>query len=51
MDMTLAEFKSLISVCWTESYCPLTIDMSKDKYTGRYRLNLNNIFIPDTNPF
>ena len=51
MDMTLDEFKLLTSICWSEKYQPLTIDMTKDEYTGRYRLGLNNIFIPDTNPF
>ena len=51
MDMTLDEFKSLISICWNEKYQPLTIDMTKDKYTGRYRLGLNSIFVPDTNLF
>ena len=51
MDMTLNEFKLLTATCWNEKYQPLTIDMTKDKYTGRYRLGLNNIFVPDTNPF
>ena len=51
MDMTLDEFKSLISICWNEKYHPLTIDMTKDKYTGRYRLGLNSIFVPNTSPF
>ena len=51
MDMTLNEFKLLTSTCWNEKYTPLTIDMTKDKYTGRYRINLNNIFVPDTSPF
>ena len=51
MDMTLNEFKSLISICWNEKYIPLTIDMTKTAYDGRYRLGLNSIFIPDTNPF
>ena len=51
MDMTLNEFKSLTSICWNEKYHPLTIDMTKDKYTGRYRLGLNNIFVPDSSPF
>ena len=51
MDMTLNEFKLLTSTCWNEKYQPLTIDMSKDKYTGRYRLGLNSIFIPDSSPF
>ena len=51
MDMTLNEFKILTSTCWNEKYQPLTIDMTKDKYTGRYRLGLNSIFVPDTTPF
>ena len=51
MDMTLNEFKLLTSTCWNKNYQPLTIDMTKDKYTGRYRLGLDNIFVPDTTPF
>ena len=51
MDMTLNEFKILIFTCWNEKYLPLTIDMTKDKYTGRYRLGLNSIFVPDSSPF
>ena len=51
MDMNLNEFKLLTSTCWNEKYQPLTIDMTKDKYQGRYRLGLNSIFVPDTNPF
>ena len=37
MDMTMNEFKYLASTCWIEKYFPLTIDMSENKYTGRYR--------------
>ena len=51
MDMTLNDFKLLTSTCWNKNYQPLTIDMSKDKYTGRYRLGLNSIFVPDSSPF
>ena len=51
MDMTLNDFKSLTSTCWNEKYQPLTIDMTKDKYTGRYRLGLNSIFVPNSSPF
>ena len=46
MDMTLNEFKFSTITCWTEKYQSLTIDMTKDKYTGRYRLGLNSKFIP-----
>ena len=51
MDMNLNEFKIFTSTCWNKNYQPLTIGMGKDKYTGRYRLGLNNIFVPDTTPF
>ena len=51
MDMTLNEFKLLTSICWNEKYHPLTIDMTEDKYQCRYRLGLNNIFVPDTSPY
>ena len=51
MDMNLNEFKLLTSTCWNEKFQPLTIDMTKDKYTGRYRLGLNSIFVPDSPPF
>ena len=51
MDMTLNEFKLLTSTCWNEKYQPLTTDLTKDKYTGRYRLGLNSIFVPDSSPF
>ena len=51
MDTTLNEFKLLTSTCWNEKYQPLTIDMTKDKNTGRYWLGLNSIFVPDSSPF
>ena len=51
MDMTLNEFILLTSTCWNKKETPLTIDMTKDKYTGRYRLGLNSIFVPDSSPF
>ena len=50
-DMTLDEFKFLTSTCWNEKYQPLTIDMTKDRYQGRYRLGLNTKFVPDSSPF
>ena len=51
MDMTLNEFKVLSSTCWNEKYQPLTIDMTRDNNTGRYRLRLNSKFVPDSSPF
>ena len=38
MDMTLDEYKYLTTTCWNKNYQPLTTDMTKDKYQGRYRL-------------
>ena len=51
MDMTLNEFKSLASTRWNEKYQALTIDMTKDKYAGRYSLGLISLFVPDSTPF
>ena len=51
MDTTLDDFQYLTSPCWKEKYQPLTIDMTEGKYTGRYRLGLNSIFVPDSSPF
>ena len=45
MDMTLIEFKYLTSFCWDKKYQPVTIDMNKDRHTGRYRLALDSIFV------
>ena len=51
MDITFNEFKLLTSIFWNQRYQALTIDVTEDKYTGRYRLGLNSLFIPDTNLF
>ena len=51
MDMTLNEFKYLTSTCWNKNYQPLTIDMTEDNYTGRYRLGLTSMFVPVSSPF
>ena len=51
MGMTLDEIKYLTSICWNEQYQPLTIDMTIDKYQGRYRLGLISIFVPHSTPF
>ena len=51
MDMTLNEFKYLTSSCWNGKYQLLTIEMTKDKNTGRYRLGLNLMLVPDSSVF
>ena len=40
MDLILNEFKYSTSTCGNEKYHPLTIDLTKDNYQGRYRLGL-----------
>ena len=51
MDMTINEFKVLGNTCWQTNFQPITIDMSKDKYIGIYRLGLDSIFVPKSDPF
>ena len=51
MDLTRNEFKYVTGTCWKKIYQPATIDMTKHKYTGRYRLGLNSIYVPNTSTF
>ena len=51
MDMTLNEFNLLAFTCWNEKYQTITIDMTNDKFCGRYRLGLSSNIIPDGSPF
>ena len=48
MGMTLDEFKYLTSTCWIEKNQPLTLDMTKDEFTARFRLGLNSFFVPNS---
>ena len=48
LDMTLNDFKNLTNICWNEKYQPLTIDITKDKYTVGYRVRLNSVFVPNS---
>ena len=50
MKITLDEFEHLTSTCWDQKYQPLTIDITNDKYTGRYRLGLKSLFVPPSSP-
>ena len=51
MDMTLNEFKTLTSTCWDKKQQPISIDKTQVKLTGRYRLCLNILIVPDCNLF
>ena len=50
LNMTFEETNFLTSTCSNEKYQPLNIDMTKDKYTGQYRLGLNSTFVPHSSP-
>ena len=49
-DMQIKEFKTLCQIAWSEDYGYLFIDLTKDKYFGKYRVGLNQYFIPETDP-
>ena len=49
--MTFNEFKYLTSTCWDKKSQALTIDVTKDKYSGIYRLRLESLFAPHSFPF
>ena len=51
MYMTNNEFKHLTNTCWDKKYQYLTIDMTREKITGRNRLRVNSFFVPDSSPF
>ena len=51
MDITLNEFKSLTCTRCNDKYQRLAIDLTKEKCTGRYRLGLDSMFVPNTNLF
>ena len=51
MDMIIDEFKLLCNICWQTKFQPLTIDMSKNKEVGNYKLGLDSIFVPKSDPF
>ena len=49
MDMTLNKYRNITSTCWDKNCQPLTIDMTRDKNTGRYKIGLGSLFVPETN--
>ena len=51
MDMTLNDFEYLTNTCCDKNYQHLTNDMTKDKHTGRHRLGINSLVIPNSSHF
>ena len=51
MDMILDGFKYLTTTRWDKKYQPLTIEMTENNWTIRYRLGLNSILVPNSSSF
>ena len=49
-DMKIKEFKTLCQLAWKEPFGDLIIDLTKDKYLGKYRVGLNQYYLPETDP-
>ena len=47
-DISLEEFKSFCRKCWKSKHNFVTIDLSSEKCMGKYRMNLNMFYIPDS---
>jgi len=45
-DISKDQFKHLCKASWNEEYGFITIDLTKTKYSGKYRKGLNHYFIP-----
>jgi len=45
IGMKLNEFKELCAQAWSKKYGFITIDLTKDKYNGKYKFNLTPINI------
>ena len=46
-DMSLGEFKNFCKKCWESKHNFVTIDLSSEKYNGKYRMNFNMFYIPE----
>jgi hypothetical protein len=48
-DLSKEEFRSLCKQAWSVPHGFVTIDLSSDKYSGKYRCMLDTFYIPDFN--
>ena len=56
-DMKIKEFKTLCQTAWSKPFGYLMIDLTKDKFLGKYRVGLgtgssfaNQYYLPETDP-
>ncbi len=47
-DISFEEFKTFCRKCWESKHNFVAIDLSSEKHMGKYRLNLQTIYIPET---
>ena len=47
-DISLDKFKQFCSKCWETKHNFVTIDLSSEKYMGKFRMNFNMFYIPQT---
>ena len=47
-DISLDEFKRFCNRCWETKHNFVTIDLSSEKCMGKYRMNFNYFYIPET---
>ena len=50
-EMKIGEFKKFCHDIWLKDYNFITIDLTKNKFNGKYRKTLDTMFLPHTNPF
>ena len=50
-DLKIHEFKKFCHDFWLQDYNFITIDLTKNKNIGKYRKNLDTLFLPYSNPF
>ena len=50
-DLIIQEFKKFCNNVWLKDYNFITIDLTKNKFNGKYSQNLDAMFLPQSNPF
>ena len=49
-DMVIKEFKTLCQLAWSKPFGYLIIDLTKDRFLGKYRVGVDQFYLPESNP-
>ena len=49
-DMIIKEFKTLCQLAWSKPFGYLIIDLTKDRFLGKYRVGVDQFYLPESNP-